>query len=149
MNDDDILSGAEHEAFNAANLHEAEKRPQKVLIVDDDRALREMISGILHLKGIQSLLAESADDAMKLLVADDAIELVITDLRMLPTDGLDFIRKIRKSVWADLPVLVMSGDAGIRDAIDAMHLGIVDFLLKPIEPDQLLPLVYRELGIKA
>ncbi|MOA27925.1 hypothetical protein D3C78_1488330 [compost metagenome] len=119
------------------------------MIVDDDRALREMISGILHLKGIQSLLAESADDAMKLLVADDAIELVITDLRMLPTDGLDFIRKIRKSVWADLPVLVMSGDAGIRDAIDAMHLGIVDFLLKPIEPDQLLPSVYRELGIKA
>ena len=148
MNDDDILSGAEHEAINAANLHEAEKRPQKVLIVDDDRALREMIAGILQLKGIQSLLAASADDAMKLLVADDAIELIITDLRMSPTDGLDFIRNIRKSVWADLPVLVISGDAKVRDAIAAMHLGIVDFLLKPIEPDQLLPLVYRELGIK-
>ena len=134
MNDDDILSGAEHEALNAANRHEPEKRPQKVLIVDDDRALREMIAGILHLKGIQSLLAESADDAMKLLVADDAIELVITDLRMLPTDGLDFIRNIRKSVWADLPVLVMSGDAGIRDAIDAMHLGIVDFCLLYTSP---------------
>jgi DNA-binding NtrC family response regulator len=149
MSDDDILTGAEYEAISAVSLQEPEARSQKVLIVDDDSTQLVMLSGVLKTQGIQSLTAENAADAMDLLVADNSIGLVITDLRMLPVDGLEFIRSIRKSVWADVPIVVMSGDAGIRDAIDAMHLGIVDFLLKPIEPDQLLPLVFRELGIKA
>ncbi|MNJ39158.1 Response regulator MprA [compost metagenome] len=146
---DDIVSYAEHEAIRIIGKQEPEPSIQKVLIVDDDRSMREMLSGILDSKGIHSLLAENAADAMDLLKSEKLITLVITDLRMLPIDGLAFIRQIRNSVWADLPIVVVSGDAGIRDAIDAMHLGIVDFLLKPIEPEQLLPLVNRELGIKA
>ena len=148
MNDDNILNDAEHEAINAASMDEPAPSHQKVLIVDDDSGLREMLAGILRIKGIQSLMAENAVDAMKLLSADDSIALVITDLRMTPVDGLNFVRQIRESVWADLPIVIVSGDANIRDAIEGMHLGIVDFLLKPIEPDKLLPLVYRELGIK-
>lgn len=148
MSDDDILSSAEYEEISAASLLEPEAKSQKVLIVDDDCTQLVMLSGVLQTQGIQSLTAENAAEAMDLLVADNLIGLVITDLRMMPVDGLEFIRSIRKSVWADVPIVVISGDAGIRDAIDAMHLGIVDFLLKPIEPAQLIPLVFRELGIK-
>ena len=72
---------------------------------------------------------------------------MITDLRMLPHDGLHLIRKVRESDQATLPIIIMSGDASVRDAIDAMHLHVVDFLLKPIDTAKLLKLIRQELGI--
>jgi DNA-binding NtrC family response regulator len=53
-----------------------------------------------------------------------------------------------QSQWANLPIIIMSGDAEVRDAIEAMHLSVVDFLLKPIDTDQLLKLIKRELRIE-
>ena len=57
------------------------------------------------------------------------------------------VRKVRESERAALPVIIMSGDANVRDAIDAMHLSVVDFLLKPIDTDRLLKLIREELGM--
>ncbi|MNP66041.1 response regulator FixJ [compost metagenome] len=54
---------------------------------------------------------------------------------------------MRESERANLPIVIISGDAGVRDAIEAMHLNVVDFLLKPIDPKTLLELVRRELGV--
>lgn len=148
MNEKDILSRDEHQAIDIAAMQAIALRLEKVLIVDDDRSLREMLAGILKVKGIASLLAANAQEAMKLLDTDDRIGLVITDLRMHPVDGLDFIRDIRHSRHADISIVVISGSPHIQDAIAGMHLGIVDFLIKPIEPAQLMPLVYKELGIR-
>ena len=66
---------------------------------------------------------------------------------MVPHDGLHLIRKVRASDRASLPVIIMSGDAGVRDAIEAMHLDVVDFLLKPIDTQKLLQLIAQELGV--
>ncbi|MNC52817.1 Response regulator protein TodT [compost metagenome] len=76
------------------------------------------------------------------------IGLLITDLRMGRVDGLELIRQVRESVRAALPIIIVSGDADVKDAIAAMHLSVVDFLLKPIDASHLLTLVKRELGIK-
>ncbi|MNL75175.1 Response regulator protein TodT [compost metagenome] len=73
---------------------------------------------------------------------------MITDLRMGHVDGLDLIRRVRESVRAALPIIIISGDADVKDAIAAMHLSVVDFLLKPIDAWHLLELVKRELGMK-
>jgi DNA-binding NtrC family response regulator len=72
---------------------------------------------------------------------------LITDLRMAPCDGLDLIRQVRESEQAEMPIIIVSGDANVRDAIDAMHLSVVDFLLKPLNTKQLVKLVKRELGM--
>jgi DNA-binding NtrC family response regulator len=77
-----------------------------------------------------------------------SIGLVITDLRMGHIDGLDLIRQVRESVRAAMPIIIVSGDADVKDAIAAMHLSVVDFLLKPIDAEKLLALVKQELGIQ-
>jgi DNA-binding NtrC family response regulator len=152
MSDHDILSDAERELLNAVML-EPDLPPQRVLIVDDDKDARELLSEILALDGIRSMSAASGEAALKILVAETEIKkptigLLITDLRMGRVDGLDLIRQVRESVRAALPIIIVSGDADVKDAIAAMHLSVVDFLLKPIDSGELLGLVKRELGMK-
>ena len=148
MNVYDILSDDEREAINGVMKElELPLQPQTALIVEEDDVTREMLAEILLVNGIQCLMTTNAIEALSLLDTDKSIGMVITDLRMQPLHGLALIRKIRKSEWADLPIVIISGDAVVPDVIAAMHLNVVDFLLKPIDPDQLVTLVYRELGI--
>jgi len=148
MSDYEILSDAEREAINAV-MHETDLLHQTVLIVEDDQFTREMLAEILQLNGISCLAAASVAEALSWLATDKSIGLVITDLRMHPQSGLTLIRNIRESDRAQMPIVIMSGDAGVRDAIDAMHLDVVDFLLKPFDPEQLVQLLHEELGIQA
>ncbi len=152
MSDHDILSDAEREALSAVML-EPDLPLQRVLIVDDDKDARTLLSEILALEGIRCLTAASGEAALKILeteaeIKKPSIGLLITDLRMGRVDGLELIRQIRESVRAALPIIIVSGDADVKDAIAAMHLSVVDFLLKPIDASHLLTLVKRELGIK-
>jgi DNA-binding NtrC family response regulator len=147
MSDHDILSDAEREALSAV-MQEPDLPPQRVLIVDDDKDTRELLSELLALDGIRCLTASSGEGALKMLEEKPSIGLLITDLRMGQVDGLDLIRHVRESVRAALPIIIVSGDADVEDAIAAMHLSVVDFLLKPIDADNLLTLVKRELGIE-
>ena len=152
MPDHDILSDAEREALSAVML-EPDLPSQRVLIVDDDKDARELLSDILASEGIRCKTAASGESALKILVAEAEIKkptigLLITDLRMGHVDGLDLIRQVRESQRAALPIIIVSGDADVKDAIAAMHLSVVDFLLKPIDVGHLLELVKRELGIK-
>jgi DNA-binding NtrC family response regulator len=152
MSDHDILSDAEREALSAVML-EPDLPLQRVLIVDDDKDARELLSEILALHGIRCRTAASGEAALNILVAEAEIKkptigLLITDLRMGHVDGLELIRQVRESVRAALPIIIVSGDADVKDAIAAMHLSVVDFLLKPIDASNLLALVKHELGIK-
>ncbi|MGY1450399.1 response regulator [Pseudomonas chlororaphis] len=146
MSDHDILSDAEREALNAVML-EPDLPPQRVLIADDDKDARELLSEILGLDGIRCMTAASGKAALELLNSNKSIGLLITDLRMAPCNGLDLIRQVRESERAALPIIIISGDADVRDAIAAMHLSVVDFLLKPIDTGKLLALVKHELGV--
>ncbi|NUT80675.1 MULTISPECIES: response regulator [Pseudomonas] len=146
MSDHDILSDAEREALSAVML-EPDLPPQRVLIVDDDKDARELLSEILALDGIHCMTAASGETALKMLETRPSIGLLITDLRMGNVDGLELVRLVRESERAELPIIIVSGDADVKDAIEAMHLRVVDFLLKPIDTDKLLGLVKRELGM--
>jgi DNA-binding NtrC family response regulator len=118
-----------------------------VLIVDDDKDARELLSEILALDGVRCMTAASGETALKMLETMPSIGLVITDLRMRNVDGLDLIRQVRESVRAAMPFIIVSGDADVEDAIAAMHLSVVDFLLKPVDTGKLLALVKHELGM--
>lgn len=142
---DELLSDAEREAL--AEVTAPPTKPLKVLIVDDDEDASELLAEILQTYGIESVVLTSAKEALQLILKDRNIGLLITDLRMAPFDGLELIRKIRESEKAALPIIIISGDAEVQDAITAMHLSVVDFMLKPIDVGKLMPLVRRELGI--
>jgi len=142
---DDILSDAEREALATVSVPAAAQ--QKVLIVDDNQIAREALSSYLKAKGIQCVTVENAQRALACLKGERDIGLLITDLRMEPFDGLELIRQIRETDKAALPIIIVSGDADVPDAIAAMHLSVVDFLLKPIDLDRLIELVRKELGI--
>lgn len=146
MSDHDILSDDEREALNAVML-EPDLPTQRVLIVDDDKDARELLSEILALDGIRCMTAASGETALKMLETRPSIGLLITDLRMGNVDGLELVRLVRESERAALPIIIVSGDADVKDAIEAMHLSVVDFLLKPIDTDKLLGLVKHELGM--
>ncbi|WP_263261215.1 response regulator [Pseudomonas sp. RIT-PI-S] len=146
MVDPDILSNEEREALNEL-LQVPKLAPLRALVVDDDADSRELLAEILLLQGIDTCTASNARAAFDLLMSDRSLGLLITDLRMAPASGLDLIRQVRDSERAALPIIIMSGDAGVKDAIEAMHLSVVDFLLKPIDPSRLLQLASRELGI--
>ncbi|AZF18303.1 MULTISPECIES: response regulator [unclassified Pseudomonas] len=146
MSDHDILSDAEREALSAVML-EPDLPPQRVLIVDDDKDARELLAEILGLNGIRCMTADGGEEAWELLNSTSSIGLLITDLRMAPSNGLELIRKVRESTRAALPIIIMSGDAEAPDVIDAMHLSVVDFLLKPIDSAKLAKLVKQELGM--
>lgn len=148
MLDLDILSEEEREALNEVMLAPPSSSAQRVLIVDDDRDMRELLAEILSLEGISCLTAAGGNSAMHLLQTHESITLLVTDLRMAPCNGMELIRKIRESERASLPIIIVSGDADVRDAIDAMHLSVVDFLLKPIVTKQFVRLVKRELGVE-
>ena len=146
MTEYDILTDAEREA-----LQEVMQTPASVsscvLIVEDDPVAQELLAEFLEMNAIECLKASNEEQALELLASGQPINLMVTDLRMLPHDGLHLIRKVRESERSALPIIIMSGDANVRDAIDAMHLHVVDFLLKPIDTDKLLKLIRQELGI--
>jgi len=146
MSDHFFFIDAEREALSAVML-EPDLPPQRVLIVDDDKDARELLSEILGLDGIRCMTADSGETAWDLLKSHSSIGLLITDLRMAPSNGLELIRQVRESTRAALPIIIMSGDAEAPDVIDAMHLSVVDFLLKPIDSVKLAKLVKRELGM--
>ena len=146
MTEHDILSDAEREALQDV-MQEPLLKSRQVLIVDDDQETRELLAEILEFDGIHCLTAESPAHALKLLAQGNNIGLLVTDLRMAPCDGLELVRQIRESEWAALSIIIVSGDANVRDAIDAMHLSVVDFLLKPIDPEYLLKLIRHELNL--
>ena len=142
---DDLLSDAEREAL--AQVTAPPAKPLKVAIVDDDPDSRVLLAELLTQHQIETVALTSADEALRVTVRDWSVGLLITDLRMAPYDGLELIRKIRESERAELPIIIISGDAEVPDAIAAMHLSVVDFLLKPIDVGVLMELVRRELGI--
>ncbi|MEB0006863.1 response regulator [Pseudomonas sp. MH9.2] len=148
MPDLDILSDEEREALNQVMQAPDEPAQQRVLIVDDNKDAREVLAEILSLNGIRCLTAASGNMALNLLNTRESIGLLITDLKMAPCSGLDLIRQVRESERAALPIIIVSGDANVKDAIAAMHLSVVDFLLKPINTKQLLALVKRELRME-
>lgn len=107
-----------------------------VLVVDDDHDVLAANARFLRISGIDTLVADTADSALKRL-EEQSVDVIVTDLRMPECDGLEFARKAR-SFRPLTPIVFFSGFATVPDVVSAMRLGAVDFLEKPIEPEDLL-----------
>ncbi|HWD34055.1 MAG TPA: sigma-54 dependent transcriptional regulator, partial [Pseudomonas sp.] len=120
----------------------------KVLLVEDDRALRQALGDTLELGGFDYHAVGSAEEALE-AVAEQAFSLVVSDVNMPGMDGHQLLALLRAR-QPQLPVLLMTAHAAVERAVEAMRQGAVDYLVKPFEPRALLELVARHaLGVVA
>ena len=112
-----------------------------VLVVEDDPNLREAVCDTLELAGQAVVSAPGGEEALRLLDGQP-VSLVVSDVRMMPMDGITLLKEIR-SRHAHLPVVLMTAYADVDRAVEAMRSGACDFLLKPFEPKALLEHVAR------
>ncbi|MCF6287511.1 MAG: sigma-54 dependent transcriptional regulator [Candidatus Hydrogenedentes bacterium] len=116
---------------------------QSILITEDDRVQREIISDILEQSGYDVTTSESAECTLEIL-KERSFDLVLTDMRMSGMDGLELLRQAKR-LRAELEVVVMTAHATIRTAVTAMKEGAIDYLEKPFDKDELLLVVDRAL----
>ena len=112
-----------------------------ILVVEDDDALRDALLITLETAGHVVQGAAGGPQALELL-ARNAFNMVVSDLRMAPMDGLELLREIRARS-PGLPVLLMTAFGDVDKAVAAMRGGACDFMLKPFEPKTLLDQIAR------
>jgi len=112
----------------------------RVLIIDDEQEICEEMAAILEDAGFTCDVARDADQAISMLRADAGISIVISDLKMPGMGGLEMIRRLRQILPEShgLGVIIMTGHAGRKETIDALRLGAMEFLLKPVEATALI-----------
>ncbi len=109
----------------------------RILVVDDEIGIRELLSEILYDEGHTVELAENAAQARaaRLRARPD---LVLLDIWMPDTDGVSLLKEWSSQGLLDMPVIMMSGHATVDTAVEATRIGAVDFLEKPITLQKLL-----------
>ena len=115
----------------------------RVLLVDDDEAVRTVLAALLRQAGIDALEAASASDALERLGAGN-VDVMVTDLRMPGMDGMELLARSIKT-WPDVPVIMLTAHGTVPLAVNAMRQGAFEFVLKPFEREEVLSLVERAL----
>ncbi len=111
------------------------ERIEKVLVVDDERSMREFLELMLEKDGFEVSSAENGQEALE-AVRRKKFDLVITDIRMQPIDGLEVLRQC-KSISPQTAVIIISAYASAETAVEAMREGAYDYLPKPFKIDEM------------
>jgi two-component system, NtrC family, response regulator AtoC len=113
----------------------------RIMIVEDNDLLREVLETVFTASGIEILAVESAEMALA-RIRDFAPGIVLTDVRLGDMDGLELLERLQQQQYpAD--VVVMTGHEGMHDAIRAIQAGAYDYLVKPFEVEDLHEIVQR------
>ena len=114
-----------------------------ILIVDDERDIRELIADILEDEGYGTRLAGNSDDAMS-AIADSQPALLILDIWLKDSnmDGIDILKAVKRD-YPEVPVVIISGHGNIEIAVAAIKQGAYDFIEKPFNIDQLMVVIRR------
>ena len=108
---------------------------ETVLVVDDEPTLREVVVRYLEREGYKALVARDGDEA-ELLLRNEPPDLVILDLMLPGTDGLELCRRIRAA--SSLPVIMLTARGEETDRIVGLELGADDYVTKPFSPRELV-----------
>jgi putative nucleotidyltransferase with HDIG domain len=117
---------------------------QRILVVDDETPVRDVMCSILFQAGFECRPVASAHDALAVLRSNENISIVLSDLIMEGVDGLTLLSRM-KEVNPDIPVVMVTAVHDISVALAAIRNGAYDYLLKPFEREQLLAMVRRAL----
>lgn len=116
----------------------------KVLVVEDDSSLRQALEETLKIAGYDVLTASNGREGLNLINEESEIALVVSDIQMQGMDGVSLLNNIQK-VRNELPVILMTAYGSIEQAVDAMRIGALDYLVKPFEPEVLVSKVSQYL----
>jgi excisionase family DNA binding protein len=116
----------------------------RVLVVDDEASIRDLLSKTL---GLAEYEVDTAADASTALgrVRSAAYDLLITDLKMPGMDGVTLIRQVKR-IRAELPVIIITGFSTESSAIEAVNLGVAGYLRKPFRVPEVLAAAAKALG---
>jgi DNA-binding NtrC family response regulator len=109
----------------------------KILIVEDDAAMRRSCAKVFLLKGFEVVGASSASEALDEIRMSGDIDIVLTDLKLPGMDGVALLEEI-KQLDATIEVILMTGYGSIKNAVNAMKHGAADYITKPFDTDELL-----------
>ncbi|MGH9368849.1 MAG: sigma-54-dependent transcriptional regulator, partial [Thermoanaerobaculia bacterium] len=116
----------------------------RLLIVDDEASLRDMLAFVFNKEGFEVRLAsnftEGLADALK-----SSPDVIICDIKMPDGNGLDLLRRVKEEN-ARVPVIMITGHGSTADAVEAMKAGAVDYVNKPFDNDELVLKVRRAIG---
>jgi two-component system, NtrC family, response regulator PilR len=119
----------------------ADRRTPRILVVDDERSMRELMAIVLRREGYEVLLAENGRSAIELLERE-SVDLLISDIKMPDVSGVEVLRAA-KAADRDILGIMITAFASTETAVEAMRLGACDYLSKPFDVD-LLKMKVRE-----
>lgn len=117
---------------------------RRILVVDDDKHIREILSFNVRRMGFEAFEAANGKDALNTLTVTP-IDVVLADVWMPEMTGIDLLKWIKRN-QPDLPVALISGQATLDTTIDALNVGAFAYLLKPVEAEQIREVVRRGLA---
>jgi DNA-binding NtrC family response regulator len=120
--------------------------PHSVLIVDDERVLRESLAGLLEGEGFEVVQAENGRVAHGIIL-ERPVDAVVTDVRMPELDGVGLLERLRQ-VAPETPVILMTAYGTVENAVSAMQAGAWDYLLKPVQFEDLLLKIRRAIEFR-
>jgi len=116
---------------------------EKILVVDDEESIIDVLSMMLEQEGYQPLTASNGNQALE-IVERERVDLVISDMKMSPISGLEFLKKAR-AIDSEITAIMMTAFASIENAVEAMKQGAFEYVIKPFKIDELRLLVKRAL----
>src|SRR5438477_3882788 len=117
---------------------------ERILVVDDEEAIREVITSMLASAGYRCQQAGSGKEALAVLQSGSQFELMLSDLMMAEMDGIGLLERTKER-YPDMPVVMVTAVHDISVALNAIRNGAYDYLLKPFEREQLLAMIRRAL----
>ena len=118
----------------------------RVLIIDDEEAIRSSLKMIFEYEGYEVLLAANGPAGLKAAEKEDP-DLIFVDIKMPQMDGLDVLKRL-KAEEGSPPVVILSGHGTVKTAVEATKLGAYDFIEKPPESERILLVARNALGLK-
>ncbi len=120
---------------------------RRIVIADDERNTREGLKWAIEGKGVEVSLAADGQEALDILATRD-VDLVIADLKMPKVDGMELLQRIKED-YASTEVIVLTGHGTVESAVEAMKIGAYDYVMKPVNLDELNLLVERALMLRS
>ena len=116
-----------------------------VVLVDDEPEILEEMADLFESSDYVCKTASNAREALALLKEHHEIGIMVTDLKMPEIDGIELVGMVRKEIspHRHMEIVVITGHAGMEEAIEALRLGASDFLIKPVTPEKLLAAVNK------
>jgi len=126
---------------DAIHLPEQKREGFRILVVDDELIVRDSLKEWLEEEGFAVDMAASGSEALDRLTKQE-YQLMLLDIKMPGMDGVEVLQTARES-FADINVIMMTAYATVETAVEAMKIGALDYLIKPFDPETMIPMVQR------